>query len=402
MSKVAIVGLGYVGLPLAVSAQVAGHQVIGIDNDSKKIEKILAGESYVEDIQDFQLQKALSEGLTATSNFALIESVEIVVICVPTPLGQEGNPDLSYLMAAVDNIAAFLSDGTLIVNESTSMPGTVRELIPSVVARIRPELSIDYAVAPERIDPGNTYWSLKNTPRLIGGVNLRSRSRAVDFYRSFCDEVIEVSRPEVAELAKLLENTFRLVNISLVNELVPLASKIGVSIHEVVRAATSKPYGYTPFQPSVGIGGHCIPVDPVYLQAKGEALGVTLDVLSSSLKVNSKILQFIIDKSEEFRPTSNNNVLILGLSYKSGIADTRESASWNLLQSLQNNGWDVNWWDSKIKNEEFKLEEYQTSRFLLIVTHIIKDSQIDKLISKASHVIDCTGQYFGKPNVTSF
>lgn len=402
MSKVAIVGLGYVGLPLAVSAQVAGHQVIGIDNDSKKIEKILAGESYVEDIQDFQLQKALSEGLTATSNFALIESVEIVVICVPTPLGQEGNPDLSYLMAAVDNIAAFLSDGTLIVNESTSMPGTVRELIPSVVARIRPELSIDYAVAPERIDPGNSYWSLKNTPRLIGGVSLRSRSRAVDFYRSFCDEVIEVSRPEVAELAKLLENTFRLVNISLVNELVPLASKIGVSIHEVVRAATSKPYGYTPFQPSVGIGGHCIPVDPVYLQAKGEALGVTLDVLSSSLRVNSKILQFIIDKSEEYRTISESSVLILGISYKQGITDTRESASLKLLECLQSKGWTVNWWDSKIKNEHLKLDEYEKRKFLLIITHNIEDLQIEKLISEAVHVIDCTGRYFGKPNVTSF
>jgi UDP-N-acetyl-D-glucosamine dehydrogenase len=305
------------------------------------------------------------------------------------------------LNSAAESIAKYAQDGTLVINESTSLPGTVRTILPGIVNSLQPQLILEYAVSPERIDPKNERWNLINTPRLVGGVTKEALQRATQFYESFCEQVIQVSSPEVAELAKLLENTYRLVNISLVNELVPLAQALEVSMHEVVSAASTKPYGFSSFFPGVGIGGHCIPVDPVYLLEKAIQLDLSLDTVNSALQVNKKMLQFLLKKSNEFREICENRVVVLGISYKEGLADTRESAAVSLIESLKDNKWSTNWWDPLIKNSEFKSSDYDSSNYLIIVTQKVKEFEIRELISNAAKVIDCTGEFAGQPNVVA-
>jgi UDP-N-acetyl-D-glucosamine dehydrogenase len=327
--------------------------------------------------------------------------MNIIVICVPTPLTELGKVDFTFLNSAVESIANYAQEGTLVINESTSLPGTVRTILPGIVTSLQPQLILEYAVSPERIDPKNERWNLINTPRLVGGVTKEALQRATQFYESFCEQVIQVSSPEVAELAKLLENTYRLVNISLVNELVPLAQALEISMHEVVSAASTKPYGFSPFFPGVGIGGHCIPVDPVYLLEKAIQLDLSLDTVNSALQVNKKMLQFLLKKSNEFREICENRVVVLGISYKEGLADTRESAAVSLIESLKDDKWSTNWWDPLIENSEFKSSDYDSSNYLIIVTQKIKEFEIRDLISNAARVIDCTGQFAGKPNVVA-
>ena len=401
MSRVGVIGLGYVGLPVAIAAQQAGHNVVGFDVDMDKINRLGIGQSYIEDVSSESIAQAKKEGFRVTSEFQGLKEMNVIVICVPTPLTELGKVDFTFLNSAVESIAKYAQDGTLVINESTSLPGTVRTILPGIVNSLRPQLILEYAVSPERIDPKNERWNLINTPRLVGGVTKEALQRATQFYESFCEQVIQVSSPEVAELAKLLENTYRLVNISLVNELVPLAQALEISMYEVVSAASTKPYGFSPFFPGVGIGGHCIPVDPVYLLEKAVQLDLSLETVNSALQVNKKILQFLLKTSNEFREICGNKVVVLGISYKEGLADTRESAAVSLIKSLKENKWSTNWWDPLILNTEFKASDYSSSNYLVIVTQKIKDFEIRELISNAVRVIDCTGQFAGKPNVVA-
>ena len=260
----AIIGQGYVGLPLAMAAVDAGWIVIGVDNFAAKVDQINGGTSPVEDVSGQQLQTAISNGLyKATTDFSEIINASVVTICVPTPLDAKRQPDLSLLRNATRGIAPYISEKTLVVSESTSYPGTLRDIIIPIVNELKPvgTENVYFASAPERVNPGDAIWNLKNTPRLVGGIDQESQIMALAFYKSICDAVVTVSNPEVAEAAKLLENTFRLVNIALINEFTQICSASGINVHEVINAAASKPYGFMSFTPGVGVGGHCIPVD---------------------------------------------------------------------------------------------------------------------------------------------
>jgi UDP-N-acetyl-D-glucosamine dehydrogenase len=402
-SKVAILGLGYVGLPLAVAAQESGVKVIGVDSSEERVSKLLAGESYIEDVSNANLSSALENGFAPTTNTSLISECEIIVICVPTPVDENNKPNLSAIIIASEMIANFAPDGALIINESTSFPGTVRNFIPSVISRIRPEANFDFAVAPERVDPGNTKWNHRNTPRLVSGVTESARIRARDFYSRFCKNVVIVSTPEVAEMSKLLENTFRQVNIALVNQLVPLAKEMDVDIFEVVEAAATKPYGFMPFYPGIGVGGHCIPVDPMYLSWSAAQRNINMSLINSAQQINNSMPGYVATLIKGMALTGQSRILIVGLAYKPGVSDLRESPSLDLIKNLKPHFERVDWWDERIKtwNGEF-CSEFEENFDLIVVTHKVKDRKVLEAISRAVHVIDCTGQFRGQENVKTF
>ena len=320
----AIIGQGYVGLPLAMAAIDAGWTVIGVDNFETKVAQINSGSSPVEDISDDQLKAAISKGFyRATADFSEVAAASVITICVPTPLNEKREPDLSLLRNAVTGIAPYISNETLLVSESTSYPGTLRDIIIPIVNSLKPiACSVLYfACAPERVNPGDLVWNQKNTPRLVGSIDQESQKRALIFYESICEAVVSVSNPEVAEAAKLLENTFRLVNIALVNEFTKLCSDSGININEVIDAASSKPYGFMPFRPGVGVGGHCIPVDPLYLTWWARQNGSKAELVESADFVNNTMPRYVAKRAlGMIEPTIENpKILILGVAYKPGI-----------------------------------------------------------------------------------
>ena len=325
-SKVlAIIGQGYVGLPLAMAAVDAGWIVIGVDNFATKVDQINRGTSPVEDVSGQQLQTAISNGLyRATTDFSEITKASVVTICVPTPLNDDREPDLSLLMSAATGIAPYVSESTLVVSESTSYPGTLRDIIIPIVNELKPvgTKNVYFACAPERVNPGDAIWNQKNTPRLVGGIDPESQIRALAFYNSICDAVVAVSNPEVAEAAKLLENTFRLVNIALINEFTQLCSSTGINVQEVIDAASSKPYGFMPFRPGVGVGGHCIPVDPLYLTWWAGRNGNKSELIETADLINRTMPKYVAQRALSLvhSSISNPRVLILGVAYKSGVS----------------------------------------------------------------------------------
>ena len=272
--RVGIIGQGYVGLTISVGALRVGHEVIGVDYSQSLITSLLAGKSHIEGISDGEISAGLKSGkFLPTSSYGEIADCDIVVIAVPTPLGANGSADLTLLEAATTSVGQALKKKALVINESTSYPGTLRDVIRPLIEQGSP-LGHMYAISPERVDPGNKNFGTKNTPRVVGGLTDQARDAAVAFYSSFCDAVLPVSSPEVAEAAKLFENTFRFINIGLVNEFAQVMGAMGIPVDEVLAAAGTKPYGFMPFHPNVGIGGHCIPVDPMYLQEKAIEFGV--------------------------------------------------------------------------------------------------------------------------------
>jgi len=399
--SVAILGMGYVGLPLALAALSAGWRVFGVDIDEERIEQLRSGASYVGDISNEELRSGLQAGFVATSDPRVIAQSAIAIICVPTPLlGNE--PDSSALKSAVRAIAQNAKAGTLLINESTSFPSTVRDLIPSVVKEESPNLDLLYAVAPERVDPGNESWSYKQTPRLVSGLTDEATNRAFDFYSSFCERVIKVSSPEIAEFSKVLENSFRQVNIALVNELVPLAQELGISLFEVIEAAGTKPYGYMTFWPGVGVGGHCIPVDPMYLSWLGRSRGIESTLIDAAQRVNNSGPIRILKIIESIGLNKDSLLLQVGLSYKAGVSDLRESPSLELFQLLQNKFRHVEWWDSSLQqwgnsNRSTLQGEYD----LVVLTHRCENSELESTIRRSKKVLDLTGQFRGLSNVIS-
>ena len=335
----AIIGQGYVGLPLAMAAVDAGWTVIGIDNQEEKVAQINSGVSPVEDVSDSDLKAALAVGAyKASTDFSTVAHASIITICVPTPLDGKREPDLSLLRSAATAVAPFVSNGVLVVSESTSYPGTLREIIIPIVDSLKPKESIDvyFASAPERVNPGDPIWNQRNTPRLVGGVNPDSQVKALAFYESICDAAVSVSSPEVAEAAILLEITFRLVNIALINEFTQLCDAGGINVHEVIDAASSKPYGFMQFRPGVGVGGHCIPVDPLYLTWWAQQNGRKAKFVESADSINRDMPRYVANRALAMIDSGvvNPRVLILGVAYKPGVGDVRETPASELRDHL--------------------------------------------------------------------
>ena len=349
--RVAVIGQGYVGLTISSGALSAGFEVLGIDKNQGIVEGLNSGKSHIEGISDAQLSAAISLGkFRVSSDFAEITSSEIVVIAVPTPLSQSGVPDLALLEGASDSISPFLSEDSLVINESTSYAGTLRNVIAARVKALNPKVK-HFAVSPERVDPGNKSFGLKNTPRLVGGITDEAASRAVVFYSSFCDHVFKVSSPEVAESAKLLENSFRFINIGFINEFAQLMNTMGIAVSEVIAAAGTKPYGFMPFFPNVGIGGHCIPVDPLYLQKNALDHGIVSRYIQLSEELNHEMPKYCVEELEAlYGKLNGKHVLVVGVSYKPDISDTRESPAEFVIKELEKKGAKVSWHDPLVES----------------------------------------------------
>ena len=403
----AIIGQGYVGLPLAMAAVDAGWNVIGIDNFEAKVAQINSGSSPVEDISDVQLQAAITKGsYKATTDFSTVAQASVITICVPTPLDDKREPDISLLRSAATGIAPFVSNETLVVSESTSYPGTLRDVIIPIVDSLKPKDSVTvyFASAPERVDPGNSHWNQKNTPRLVGGIDDSSQAKALAFYESICDAAVSVSTPEIAEAAKLLENTFRLVNIALVNEFTQLCSANGINVHEVIDAASSKPYGFMPFRPGVGVGGHCIPVDPLYLTWWARQNGGTANFVESADSINHAMPKYVAQRALAMVDSSitNPKVLILGVAYKPGVGDVRETPVSELRDHLKSQGADVAWHDPLVSVwEGSKSVNLGWECDVAILATKQPGMDVAQLIARSVQILDCTNSVKGLTGVTS-
>lgn len=402
---VAIVGQGYVGLPLAMAAVTAGWVVLGIDSNLEKVAKLNQGISPVEDVDEGELSRSIStNSYTATHDFAKVSDAAIVILCVPTPLDENRNPDTRLLENAAAAVGVNLSSHTLVVSESTSYPGTLTNLIiPTIEGLLAPGVSkIKYAVAPERVNPGDQLWNQSNTPRLIGAADQDARILAEEFYGSVCHEVIFVEKPEIAEAAKLLENTFRLVNIGLANEFARICRAGGIDVHQVISAASTKPYGFMPFYPGVGVGGHCIPVDPRYLSWWAQQNGEVAKIVEISDIVNletpKRIAAFALTIVEKKSP----RILILGVAYKPGVADTRETPVRDLYQQLKITGAEVRWHDPLVQTWEGTTGTPLDWDCDLIVI-ATKQEMIDfnVVLTSSATILDCTNSFSGHKNVLS-
>jgi UDP-N-acetyl-D-glucosamine dehydrogenase len=344
--RVAIIGQGYVGLTITEGALSAGHQVTGIDKSTAVVAGLKSGKSHIEGISDSLISEAIaSNRFQVTDSYLEASDSDVIVIAVPTPLDAKGSADLSLLISSAKSLGEVLKSPKLIINESTSYPSTLREIIKPLIDGGSNQSHL-YAISPERVDPGNKSYGIKNTPRVVGGLSDQARDAAVAFYKSFCDEVVPVSTAEVAEAAKLFENTFRFINIGLVNEFAEIMSAMGIPADEVLKAAGSKPYGFMPFHPNVGIGGHCIPVDPIYLQERAKEFGITSKYIALSEEVNHRMPKYVAKRlMDEYGDIKGKKVLVVGVSYKADISDTRESPAQPFIESLKELGAEVSWHD---------------------------------------------------------
>jgi UDP-N-acetyl-D-glucosamine dehydrogenase len=352
--KVGIIGLGYVGLPLAVAFAEEGHEAIGIDTDPRKLSALEAGESYIEDVSSDRV-KALGRRLRATGRYADLASCEAVIIAVPTPLTENREPDLGPLVSASSSLASVLQEGQLVVLESTTYPGTTRERLAPLLEESGLAAGRDFnlAFSPERIDPGRTDYTLKTTPKVVGGLTDDCLERAVALYSEVCDQVVRVTTPEAAELTKLLENIFRSVNIALVNELAMICDRMKIDVWEVIEAAATKPYGFMSFQPGPGLGGHCLPVDPFYLAWRAREFDQPTEFIELAGEVNQAMPYFCVDKitralNDRERSLKGSRVAIIGVSYKPGVGDLRESPAIKIMQILRERGVDLVYHDEHV------------------------------------------------------
>ena len=395
--RVAIIGQGYVGLTIAVGAAGAGHKVVGFDVNADLVKALNSAESHIEGISDSALKSLLSNNTyTASTDAAVLNGCDVVVIAVPTPLTEARNPDLSFVHAAVELIQNNVKSPTLVINESTSYPGTLRKEIAGRITGI----THLYASSPERVDPGNTQWGTKNTPRLIGGLTPEAVAKAKEFYSSFCDTVIEVSSPEVAEAAKIFENTFRQVNIALVNEFAQIADALGISGREVLDAAATKPYGFMEFNPGPGVGGHCIPVDPTYLAYVANEVGVPATFIKRANEVNLAMPAYVVKRviAGAGGSVKGKSLVVVGVSYKSNVADTRETPAASIIDLLRQAGATVTWHDPLVgswRGEESS--EFGVFDVAVVVTKHDVVSVAD--IKKSSYVFDCTGSIAGADGI---
>lgn len=362
---VGVVGLGYVGLPLAVEKAKAGFKTIGFDVQKAKVDMVNEGHNYIGDVVDSDLKKIVEEGmLTATTDFSFVRDVDFIAICVPTPLDKHQQPDISYVKSSTEAIAKYLTKGTMVVLESTTYPGTTEELLKPILESFGLKCGEDFYLgfSPERVDPGNKQFKTKNTPKVVGAIGDDAREVIASMYRAVLEgDVYEVSSPAVAEMEKILENTYRNINIGLANEMAILCNKMGIDYWEVVDAAKTKPYGFQAFYPGPGLGGHCIPLDPYYLSWKAREYGFHTSMIESSMMVNDRMPEYCVERAMAIlnrhkKALNGSKVLVLGVAYKNDIDDYRESPAIKVIEELEKVGADVDFYDPWIAEYKDKGE----------------------------------------------
>ncbi len=401
---IGIIGLGYVGLPLAVAFAEAGRAVVGLDTDPEKVDSINRSTSYIEDVPTKSLE-VVGERLRATADFGELSACEAVIICVPTPLTGSREPDLSFLRSAARNLSEVLRPGQLVVLESTTYPGTTRDLLAGELETGGRVVGDDFhlAFSPERIDPGRTDFTVRTTPKLVGGMTDGCTEKAASLYEVICDQVIRLSGPEAAELAKLLENIFRSVNIALVNELAQLCHRLGVDVWEVVDAASTKPFGFMRFEPGPGMGGHCLPVDPFYLAFKAREHDFYPEFIELAGKINQSQPLFCVTRIERVLndnalPVNGSKILILGVSYKAGVGDIRESPSLKIIRLLDELGADLSYHDPHVPeladaglSNSTDLEAALTAADLAVIVTAHPEVDLDQVVAGSKLVLDLRG-----------
>jgi UDP-N-acetyl-D-glucosamine dehydrogenase len=397
---VAIVGAGYVGLPLAVVFADAGHPVVLVESNPDKVAAVERGESYIADVPSGELKRLVDAGsIEITSDYDALEEAQAILIALQTPLSAQREPDLSAVLGAVEDIAPRLQKGQLVVLESTTYPGTTRERLLPILEKSGLKAGEDFhlAFSPERVDPGRGDWTTKNTPKIVGGITPACTARAAELYGSALETVHEVSSPEAAELTKLLENIFRSVNIALVNELAQLCDRMGIDVWEVVGAAATKPFGFMSFQPGPGLGGHCMPIDPFYLTWKAREYDFYTEFIELAGKVNENMPYWCLAKiaralNSQEKALKGSNVLLLGVSYKADIEDTRESPALKLIELLQAEGADVTYHDPYVDSlpeqglSSIPLDPAAADCVVIVTAHSGID--YDELVNKAPLVVD--------------
>ena len=392
--KVCIVGQGYVGLTISAFAG-EHHEVIGFELNPTIVERLNKGTSHIEGVDSLSIAKLIAKGkYKATTNPADIKGSDIVVIAVPTPLDSKRKPNLSYIDSACKVIGENLDSPALIINESTSYPGTIRNYIkPAIEKYSKTKLAHEYAISPERVDPGRVEWDQKNTPRLFAGLTPEATRRTREFYATFCDNLVEVSSPEVAEAAKLFENTFRQVNIALVNELAQISHALGIDVRETLDAANTKPYGFMKFTPSAGVGGHCIPVDPSYLAHLALENGVRATFIERANEVNLEMPTYIAKRvaGDNGGSLKGKKVLVVGVAYKPNVADTRETPAEHLIEALNEMGAFVTWNDEVVGTWKGQSSSALSGADIAIVVTKHEVVSSEAILKAAPYVFDTTG-----------
>jgi UDP-N-acetyl-D-glucosamine dehydrogenase len=401
--RIGIVGLGYVGLPLAVAFAEADCDVIGIDVDAGRVSSLREGRSHVEDIPDERLAAAAARCEFST-RFADLEAADAILICVPTPLTRNREPDLGPLLGAAQALAGVVRAGQVVVLESTTFPGTTREHLVPLLEESGLRAGEDFALAfsPERVDPGRTDYTIRTTPKVVGGLTPACTERAAAVYEHVCDTIVRTSTPEVAELSKLLENIFRSVNIALVNEMAMLADRMDIDIWEVVDAAATKPFGFMRFDPGPGMGGHCLPVDPFYLTWKAREYDIATEFIELAGKVNKTMPYFCLEKieralNEDSKPVKGSKVLVLGVAYKAGVGDMRESPALKIIDLVQGRGADVSYHDpfvpelpkQGLRNADLEAAVPAADLVVLVTAHPGVDHEA--IARRAARVVDLRG-----------
>jgi UDP-N-acetyl-D-glucosamine dehydrogenase len=398
--RIGIVGLGYVGLPLAVAFAEAGCDVVGIDVDQGKITTLREGRSHIEDIADERLAGVLDR-CSFSTRYVELHEADAILICVPTPLTRNREPDLGPLLGATQALAGVIRSGQVVVLESTTFPGTTRQHLVPLLEESGLRAGEDFALAfsPERVDPGRTDFTIRTTPKIVGGLTPACTERAVAVYEPVCDEIVRVSTPEAAELAKLLENIFRSVNIALVNELAMLADRMGIDIWEVVDAAATKPFGFMRFDPGPGMGGHCLPVDPFYLTWKAREYDIATEFIELAGKVNKQMPYFCLEKIERAlndagKPVKGSKVLILGVAYKGGVGDMRESPALKIIDLVRGRGGDVAYHDPHVPElPQFELHSVEPTSECDLAVIVTAHPSVDHgaVVQAAPQVLDLRG-----------
>jgi nucleotide sugar dehydrogenase len=410
-----IVGLGYVGLPLANAASLAGVDVVGLDLNSATVDALNAGRSHIDDLDDASIAALLASGFRATSDPTVIADADIVVICVPTPLDEDGRPNLDAVIGASTTIAANLTPGTTVVLESTTYPGTTEEILQPLLEATGLVCGTDFflAFSPERIDPGNEVYTITNTPKVVGGITPGSTAKAVEFYEKFVAEVVPASGAREAEMAKLLENTYRHVNIALVNEMAQFSHSMGIDIWEVVRLAKTKPFGFQSFSPSAGVGGHCIPIDPNYLAYKVRAeLDRPFRFVELAEEINQSMPTFVSRRlqdmlNQRYKPMRGSKVLLLGVTYKANISDRRESPAVPLAQRLMSMGVELQYHDPSVTGwtvDGVEIAEAgdlaaacaAADAVIIVQAHAPYLADPDAITGSGTPVLDATGKFSGE------
>ena len=412
-ARLGVIGLGYVGLPLAVEFAEAGFEVVGFDVSEAKVNGVNEGRSHVKDVSSDVLQGVVSQGrLTATTDFSRLETVDTVNICVPTPLRKTRDPDVSYIVSAVEEIAKHLHPQMLIVLESTTYPGTTEELILPMLEAKGFSVGEDFylAFSPERVDPGNPIYTTKNIPKVVGGVTPACTEAAVQLYSNTLERVVPVSSTSVAEMVKLLENTFRSVNIGLVNELALMCDRMDINVWEVIDAAATKPFGFMPFYPGPGLGGHCIPIDPFYLSWKARQVGFEARFIELAGLINSYMPQHVVNKAvaalnDRRKAVKGSRILLVGVAYKADIDDLRESPALDVIQGLQVLEGIVEYHDPYIPDlgpEGIPLQsvpltpEKVKEADLVLITTAHHDLDLDMILEHADVVLDTRNAFQGR------